>query len=71
VIESNQKVPKDEVLFIDRGRMVGRIVGLGNPNHESDACPRCGRVLKQGEWPWCKGNPADHDGKPAYGWRMG
>ena len=23
-------------------------------------CPRCGRILKPGDWPWCQGKPDDH-----------
>lgn len=25
------------------------------------ACERCGGHYTEGDWPWCKGNKADHD----------
>jgi hypothetical protein len=24
-------------------------------------CERCGGVIFEGEWPWCKGRPEDHE----------
>lgn len=34
-----------------------------------DTCPECGKELRVGQWPWCKGD-GEH-GKQSGGWRWG
>ncbi len=35
-----------------------------------DVCPRCGKAWEVGDWPFCSGDPADHE-QPNYTWHWG
>lgn len=34
-----------------------------------NACPKCGKELQPGDWPWCQGKPEQHQ-NPHYGWHF-
>jgi hypothetical protein len=33
----------------------------GETRGEFQLCERCNGLLFEGDWPWCKGNPKDHE----------
>lgn len=52
-----KSMTRDREEFIQRRRALLQGFWLGSTTQ----CERCGGILFEGSWPWCKGNPEDHD----------